>query len=310
MTQLISEATHFFRDDFIPSCIDLIVTDQPNLVLNSGVRSSLDKTVKHQITFCKINFKIPPLPNYVRRIWHFNRADEVLIKRVIAAFPWDNLKHYHDPNKQVEILNKTVLNIMSNFIPNVEKTFHPCEPEWMNNDIKNLLTNQNKIFKRFKNNGYKDEDKVILERLKKECQETIMKAKEKYLKDLGVKLADPTTGQKVYWRILNTFLNKCKIPRIPPLFVDNKFITNCKEKASIFNDFFSKQCTPLANASVLPQLSFLTNNRLSTFNISLIEFNDIIVGLNPKKALGPDLISASMLKLCGNHLSIPFKNYI
>ena len=72
LTQIISEPTHFMRDDCKPSCIDLIVTDQPNIVLDSGVRPSLDPTVKHQIIFCKINFKIPPLPKYVRKIWHFN----------------------------------------------------------------------------------------------------------------------------------------------------------------------------------------------------------------------------------------------
>ena len=36
LTQLISEPTHFFRDDCRPTCIDLIVTDQPNIVLESG----------------------------------------------------------------------------------------------------------------------------------------------------------------------------------------------------------------------------------------------------------------------------------
>ena len=52
LTQLISEPNHFFREDCMPSCIDLIATDQPNIVLDSGVRPSLDPTVKHQITFC------------------------------------------------------------------------------------------------------------------------------------------------------------------------------------------------------------------------------------------------------------------
>ena len=119
LTQLISEATHFFRDDCKPSCIDLIITDQPSLVL--------DKTVKHQIIFCKINFKIPPLPKYVRKIWHFNRAKEDLIKRAISAFPWESLQRYHDPNKQVDMLNKTILNIMSNFVPNKVTTICPRE---------------------------------------------------------------------------------------------------------------------------------------------------------------------------------------
>ena len=79
---------------------------------------------------------------------------------------------------------------------------------------------------------------VIVDRMRNECHEVVNNAKEKYLRDLGAKLADPTTGQKSYWKILNKFLNKCKIPRIPPLLVHEKFITNCKEKAIIFNDFF------------------------------------------------------------------------
>ena len=64
-----------------------------------------------------------------------------------------------------------------------------------------------------------------------QCHEVIINAKEKNLRDLGAKLDDPTTGQRSYWKILNTFLNKCKIPRIPPLFVQDEFITNCKDKA-------------------------------------------------------------------------------
>ena len=53
LAQIISEPTHFMRETCKPSCIDLIVTDQPNIVLDSGVRESLDPTVKHQIIFCK-----------------------------------------------------------------------------------------------------------------------------------------------------------------------------------------------------------------------------------------------------------------
>ena len=48
LTQLISEPTHF-RENCQPSCIDLMICDQPNLVSDTGVRSSLDLTCKHQI---------------------------------------------------------------------------------------------------------------------------------------------------------------------------------------------------------------------------------------------------------------------
>ena len=40
-SQVISEPTNF-EPGKNPSCIDLIVTDQPNIILDSGTRSSLD----------------------------------------------------------------------------------------------------------------------------------------------------------------------------------------------------------------------------------------------------------------------------
>ena len=48
---------------------------------------------------------------------------------------------------------------------------------------------------------------------------------------ISTKLTDPTTDGKTYWSILKRRLNDKKIPCIPPLFHDNKFITDFKEKA-------------------------------------------------------------------------------
>ena len=54
--QLISQPTHLLPTS--STCIDLIFTDQPNLVVNSGAHPSLHKNCHHQITFCKLNLKI------------------------------------------------------------------------------------------------------------------------------------------------------------------------------------------------------------------------------------------------------------
>ena len=150
LTQIISEPTHFMRDTCNPTCIDLIITDQPNLVLGSGVRDSLDSTVKHKIVFCKINFKIPPPPKYLRKFWFFNRAREVSIQTAVKMYPWEDNLRTHNPNRQVEILNETILNIMSNFVPNKVKTVCPRDPAWMNNNIKKLSRKKDKVFKRYK----------------------------------------------------------------------------------------------------------------------------------------------------------------
>ena len=86
LTQIISEPTHF-RHNCNPTCIDLTLTDQPNLITSCRVRPFLDPYCKHQITFCNLNFKIPPLPPYKRLICHYNKAERELIERSARNFP-------------------------------------------------------------------------------------------------------------------------------------------------------------------------------------------------------------------------------
>ena len=102
-------------------------------------------------------------------------------------------------------------------------------------------------------------------------------------------------------------MNKCKIPRIPPLFVEGNFIVSCKDRANNFNDYFVSQCTPFVNDSILPPLSYLTGSRICDIEISEREIIDILTGLNVNKAHGPDGISGNMIKLCGHHLGKPLK---
>ena len=70
--QLISQPTHLLPQT--SSCIDLIFTDQPNLIVDSGVHPSLHSNCHHQITYCKINLNIEYPPPYERLFWDYNRA--------------------------------------------------------------------------------------------------------------------------------------------------------------------------------------------------------------------------------------------
>ena len=81
---------------------------------------------------------------------------------------------------------------------------------------------------------------------------SIEESKEKYYTKLSSRLADLLTSPKRYWSTLKTFVNNKKIPCIPPLFHENKFIADFKEKAELFNHFFVNQCSFLSNNSFLP----------------------------------------------------------
>ena len=61
LKQLICEPTYILSNS--SSCIDLIFTNQPNLVVDSGTHPSLHPNSHHQIIHCKVNLQVeyPPL---------------------------------------------------------------------------------------------------------------------------------------------------------------------------------------------------------------------------------------------------------
>ena len=307
LSQIISEPTNF-EPNCNPSCIDLVVTDQPNLILNSGTRASLDSFCHHQIIHCKVNFRIPPHPPFERKIWHFNRANSAAIKRSMNNFPWlQHLNLNSDPNWQVKTFTDIFFNIMSIFIPNETKRFVPRDPPWITKPLKTMLNRKNRLFNNYKRHGYKVEDKVRLDIFRSECQQAVATAKLSYLTNLGNKVNDPNTSQKSDWKIINRVMNKCRNPKVPPILVNNLFILNCKEKAKHFNDFFSQQCKPIINSSILPSLNFLTDERIDHVTILSDEITSLIRNLNPDKATGSDGISGQMLLLCDNSVVLPLK---
>ena len=100
---------------------------------------------------------------------------------------------------------------------------------------------------------------------------------------------------------------KSRAPRIPPILVGNSLILNLSEKAKIFNEFFSNQCTLILNDSVLPPFHFVTEKRINDIPIRYDEILKLIRNLNPNKATGSDGISGHMLLLCDDSIVLPLK---
>ena len=69
LKQLIQEPTHILSN--LSSYIDLVFTSQPNLVMESGVHSSLHENCHHQLVYAKFNLKVCYPPPYEHEIWHY-----------------------------------------------------------------------------------------------------------------------------------------------------------------------------------------------------------------------------------------------
>ena len=200
-----------------------------------------------------------------------------------------------------------------NYVPNKYITIDDKVPVWMNETTKSKMKVRNNLFKQYIQNGRFESDFTLIERLGNELSDLISQTKALYYENLARKLNNPLLQAKTYWSILKTFYYDKKVPLIPPLLIDDKFITDIKTKANIFNKFFADQCTPLKNNSILPTNQiFLTQARLEFLEFNEGEILKIIRALNINKAHGHDDISIRMIKICDKSLLKPltvlFKN--
>ena len=71
-----------------------------------------------------------------------------LIKRPLESFDWKNAFSYCNPNKQVSVLTKTLLSIMSNFISNETILVDDRDPPWITRKLKSMIQEKNLFYKK------------------------------------------------------------------------------------------------------------------------------------------------------------------
>ena len=86
LSQVISDPTHILPNS--SSCIDLIFTNQLNVVTESGVYPSLHPKCYHQIVLAKLSLTVEYSPLYERLTWLKKNSDISSINRAIDIFDW------------------------------------------------------------------------------------------------------------------------------------------------------------------------------------------------------------------------------
>ena len=132
--QIINEPTHILENS--SSCIGLIFTLQPNLSVESVTQPSLHPNCHHQIVYAVFNLEVIYPLTYTREVWHYQDSDVELIRRSLNGFDWDRAFANKHVDEKVEIFNKTVFNVLSNFIPHEVIVCDDKDPPWFNGKIK------------------------------------------------------------------------------------------------------------------------------------------------------------------------------
>ena len=142
-----------------------------------------------------------------REIWHYEKANVDHIRRSVDEFSWERCFANTSINNKVHIFNKTIKNIMCNYIPHETIICDDRDPPWINKDIEQLISDKNHAYKSYIRNDKSLQFLNQFQFLQKKLSSLIEESKNQYYTRLSHKLLDVKKSQKSYRSILKTFLN-------------------------------------------------------------------------------------------------------
>ncbi|KAK3105198.1 hypothetical protein FSP39_019583 [Pinctada imbricata] len=303
--QLISEPTHYTESS--SSLIDLILTNNPNLISVSGVS---DPFLPNEIRYhCPI-FAFLSIPktkksSFSRKIWVFNNTNFEQYRNKLSSIDWTPILLEENIDKSAEKITNCILQTATETIPNKYITVRKNDLPWINNSIRKLIRKRKRIHKLAKQTNT-TENWSKFRQIRNKCIGLIRTSQVEYFEKLSEKLKH-TSNSKEWWKIANSLsgFNTIKT-EIPPIkTTDNTIEEIDKNKSELFNNYFASQSTLEDNGVVIPASSPPTHCCIDTIEITDTDVKDVLDNLDVTKSTGPDGLNPRLLKEASCELSLP-----
>lgn len=279
------------------SVLDQILTNFPQMVSEALVCSPVSNS-DHCLISTTIKFKSKNKKAYIRRMWDFKRANFELYRQSLSKINWNNC--FESPNiDQIcfEVTNH-ILSAATAAIPNKLVTIRPSDKPWYTNYHRRLHRKKLRLYDNYK----KKRDEVSWENFSKarsEYKKEIQTAKSMYEDNQYASLADESIrNEKKWWTLLKqVYRGSSVIESIPPLQKLDEVITDDKDKADLFNDFFLKASSIDDSQAAIPD-NAITNIGpfLEKITVTYDDVKDQVETLKCNKAYGHDEVSPIFLK--------------
>ena len=89
----------------------------------------------------------------MREVWDYKKANIEHIKKAISNFDWSKAFENLSVDGKLDLLNKTLLNIFRNYIPNEKIKCDYWQPTWMTGIINKSLKKRCKLTNFFYKKG-------------------------------------------------------------------------------------------------------------------------------------------------------------
>ena len=125
-------------------------------------------------SFCKIEL------TYCTSSTLFTRDLALQRSKHSKLINWERVFSNTSVNEKVDTFSKTILNILSNFIPHELIVCDDKDPPWFNNRIKTLIQEKNGTYKIYRHNKENSDLLYRLQFLQERLSTSIQSSKERY----------------------------------------------------------------------------------------------------------------------------------
>jgi hypothetical protein len=217
--------------------LDLIITNYPGYFVFSDVLSP-PSGCDHSFVYARINVFPEKQKCYKRRIWDFSKIDYTVLHTNLLNINYEDICMNTDNIDDLYCKwYETFREALEFSIPNRIVTIRPRDKPWMSSDIRKAIRKRNRLLKYFCR--HKSPRAWENYRVQRNLTTFLIRtAKTKYYTNLSDKLQDPEIGQKKWWGIIKSLYGNKIHSNIPALLEGDRMITDAKEKATLFNDYF------------------------------------------------------------------------
>ena len=283
------------------TCIDLL-TNHKSIINNSQVLPPFNSD--HSTITAEITYKTYKAQAYKKTIWKYEEADKNLIKNKLESQDWSFVNSNDDMNQINENFSNIITELADLSIPKVSFTYRPNDKPWMNNNIRRIMRQRDRLFLKAKNKNT-ELSWINYRNKRNEVVQMIRDTKKSYIANFQTKLSDPGLSSKAWYRITNDITklkNKHNPP--PPLIRNGQPQIHPLDKAQTLNEHF----VGISTVGDKPELPQNANNPDFNLNHIIIleqDVKDQLDNLNVSKPGGPDEISPKLIKTFGYDLVKP-----
>ena len=285
-----------FREGEKPSVVDLVLTNKEDMIKDISTEAGLGKS-DHFCLFITLNAKTAETAQSAR--FCYSRTDESVLKDILQNVKWEKELKDLSANLAWEKIKEKIYEAIGASTPMARPSGRQRKP-WMNRETLASVRKKHQLFRRWLATR-NAQDYANYLKARNEARKACRKAQ----KNMEMKLAsEAKTNPNGVWKYAKSKIS-CK-SGIPDLKKEDGSRTKTDaEKAELLNIFFKSVFTTEDSGPVpeVPEYDFKESR--DDVLITADGVRQLLAGLQPGKAAGPDGLPPRILSVAANELAVP-----